>query len=359
MLLKVRNHIPIIPINKKVQLGGTTNSSVTIEDEDGLVYKLLQLCDGKNDEKDIFDKLQEDYPYIELNGVKSILNQLSKLPYLFELNMNPIQDERQSRNLNFLSNFDIYGNEKEDFLKRIVNSNIMIIGLGGAGTNFLYNMMSWGVKKIVGIDFDKVEISNLNRQIFFEEKHVGEYKVDVIKKNINKFNSSINFIPINKKITNKEEIKQLINQNEIDYVLCSADSPQFWILKWCNEACIDTHTTWSYTGMSEYITRFQTIIPGETSCYECWEREINTDEESKEKYDILLNNEHRAENDCILANSSLAASLLSFDVIKILGELPKTNIMSINNKVNFDHFTNELYYESINKSDYCYCSNYT
>ena len=67
--------------------------------------------------------------------------------------------------------------------KKIFAANVLIVGLGGLGCPLLTYLVSSGVGKIGIVDFDKVEISNLNRQTLFNPGDVGKFKVDQAKKN--------------------------------------------------------------------------------------------------------------------------------------------------------------------------------
>ena len=85
--------------------------------------------------------------------------------------------------------------------KRIFSANVLVIGLGGLGCPLLTYIASSGVGKIGIVDFDKVEISNLNRQTLFNQNDIGKFKVDLAKKWTNKINRKINLITFKKKIT--------------------------------------------------------------------------------------------------------------------------------------------------------------
>ena len=90
----------------------------------------------------------------------------------------------------------------------------MVIGLGGLGCPLLTYIASSGVGKIGIVDFDKVEISNLNRQTLFSPSDIGKFKVNQAKKAINKINKKINIIPFKKKLTSKN-IKKIFSSFDI------------------------------------------------------------------------------------------------------------------------------------------------
>ena len=62
------------------------------------------------------------------------------------------------------------------------NKVICIFGLGGVGGTAIEAIVRTGFKRIILIDFDKVDITNLNRQILYTQENVGEPKVKVSKK---------------------------------------------------------------------------------------------------------------------------------------------------------------------------------
>ena len=98
--------------------------------------------------------------------------------------------------------------------KKIFSANVLVIGLGGLGCPLLTYIASSGVGKIGIVDFDKVEISNLNRQTLFNPSDIGKFKVNQAKKAINKINKKINVIPFKKKLTSKN-IKKIFSSFDI------------------------------------------------------------------------------------------------------------------------------------------------
>ena len=98
--------------------------------------------------------------------------------------------------------------------KKIFSANVLIIGIGGLGCPLLTYLAASGVGKIGIVDFDKVEISNLNRQTLFNPNDIGKFKVKQAKKAINKINKKIKIIPFKKKITSKN-IKKILSSFDI------------------------------------------------------------------------------------------------------------------------------------------------
>ena len=66
--------------------------------------------------------------------------------------------------------------------KKIKSSKVLIFGMGGLGCPLSVYLASSGVGTIGIVDYDKVELSNLNRQIIFNTQDIGKYKVDIAKK---------------------------------------------------------------------------------------------------------------------------------------------------------------------------------
>ena len=84
--------------------------------------------------------------------------------------------------------------------KKIMKSSICIIGCGGLGTTTAQYLAMTGVGKILLIDFDNIELSNLNRQISFLETDIGKNKAEILKKNILKINAELDVSFREKKI---------------------------------------------------------------------------------------------------------------------------------------------------------------
>ncbi len=71
----------------------------------------------------------------------------------------------------------------EDLQNRFANACVAVCGLGGLGSNIAISLARAGVGKLILVDFDRVDITNLNRQQY-KVKQLGEYKADALRENL-------------------------------------------------------------------------------------------------------------------------------------------------------------------------------
>ena len=98
--------------------------------------------------------------------------------------------------------------------KKIFSANVLIVGMGGLGCPLLYYLSASGVGKIGIVDFDKVEVSNLNRQSRFGSKAIGKFKVNQAKREIKKINKKIKVKTFKKRLSVKN-IKNIFKSFDI------------------------------------------------------------------------------------------------------------------------------------------------
>ena len=90
--------------------------------------------------------------------------------------------------------------------KKIINSKVLIIGVGGLGCPIADLLTRSGVGLIGVMDYDKVSLSNIHRQILYTTQDVGKYKVQVVKKKLNSINKEVKVKIYNKKANEKNLI---------------------------------------------------------------------------------------------------------------------------------------------------------
>ena len=98
--------------------------------------------------------------------------------------------------------------------KKIASSKILVIGVGGLGCPLLLYLANSGVKNFGIVDNDKIELSNLNRQILFTKADLGKYKVSQAEKILKRIDKNINIKSYKKKV-DVDNIKSIIKNYDI------------------------------------------------------------------------------------------------------------------------------------------------
>ncbi len=119
-------------------------------------------------------------------------------------------------------------------IKKLNQANILIIGIGGVGGYVFECLIRSGINNITIIDFDKIELSNLNRQIITTIDNLGLEKVEIAKKRALKINPKCQIKTINEAL-NKENIE--IVKNNYDYIIDACDDVKLKIalIKYCQD----------------------------------------------------------------------------------------------------------------------------
>ena len=108
-----------------------------------------------------------------------------------------------------------------DNLNKVINSKVLIIGIGGVGGYTAEALARSGVGTIHLVDYDVIDETNINRQIIALHSNIGQYKVDVMQKRILDINPNINII-VSKDFINEDNIETYLQ--DIDYVIDACDT---------------------------------------------------------------------------------------------------------------------------------------
>ncbi len=120
--------------------------------------------------------------------------------------------------MDFLSRTELLvGN---DGIKKLNKSNIILFGCGGVGGYVAEMLVRSGIGKITIVDFDKIDVSNINRQVIALHSNIGKYKVDVLKERLLDINPMCDVTALN--IRYQKQCKIL--NNDFDFVIDAIDS---------------------------------------------------------------------------------------------------------------------------------------
>ena len=110
----------------------------------------------------------------------------------------------------------------KDNIDLLSNKTVLVIGCGGVGGYTIESLARSGIGTLIIVDYDKVDITNINRQIIALESTIGKLKVDVFEERIKDINPNCKIIKISEFI-NKDNIDILFNY-EIDYLVDACDT---------------------------------------------------------------------------------------------------------------------------------------
>ncbi len=118
-------------------------------------------------------------------------------------------------------------------LEKIKNLNILLVGIGGVGGYTLEALVRMGVENITIVDYDVIDITNLNRQIITTNENIGNSKVLEAKKRAQSINPNINIITIDENI-NKDNYLSLF-KTHYDFVIdaCDTITTKLLLIEYC------------------------------------------------------------------------------------------------------------------------------
>ncbi|NQZ80251.1 MAG: HesA/MoeB/ThiF family protein [Colwellia sp.] len=215
------------------------------------------------------------------------------------------------------------------------NANVLIVGMGGLGNPVALYLTAAGIGKLLIADGDQIDISNLQRQVLFNENDVGDNKVDVAAEKLQQNNSDVNI----------EVIDEMLDEELCDYYF-----PQVDVILDCtdnittryliNQKCIE-HSIPLIIGAAIGFDGQQLVVDPrnpESACYHC----------------LFPSSEKAPVNNCqtigimgpVLA---IIAGMQSLQAIKLL----TNNTIHINQLNLFDGLSNQWQQFNIKKQPNC------
>ncbi len=174
------------------------------------------------------------------------------------MNLTEEQIDRYSRHI-ILKDVGGKGQEK------LLNAKILIVGAGGLGAPAALYLAAAGIGTLGIADGDKVELSNLQRQIIHFTPDVGISKTISSKNKLEKLNPDVNVILYDERVY-ADNIIDIINDRDYDFIIDGTDNfPAKFLI---NDASVLLKKPFSHGGVLRFEGQTITYIPGNT-CYRC------------------------------------------------------------------------------------------
>lgn len=170
----------------------------------------------------------------------------------------------------------------EEGQKKLAQAKVLIIGVGGLGCPVATYLVAAGVGKIGLMDADRVEVSNLHRQVLFKENDLGEWKVDAAKKALTSQNSEVEITCYNESLTPENA---LIIFADYDLIIDGTDNfPSKYLI---NDACLLSNKPWVYASIYKFEGQLSVFNFQKGPSYRCLFPTLSTKNLSCEETGVL------------------------------------------------------------------------
>lgn len=147
---------------------------------------------------------------------------------------------------------------------RLCEARVLVVGAGGLGSPAALYLAAAGVGTIGIVDHDRVDPSNLQRQILHSTVDIGRAKVESAAAAIRALNPDVRVIQINEMLRAANVLEVI---RDYDFVLDGTDNFAAKFL--VNDACVLNGIPFSHGGVLGFTGQTMTVIPGKSACYRC------------------------------------------------------------------------------------------
>lgn len=266
-------HRPIQRPDGAVWIGGLLYGLASeIRDNTNLIWTVCQHMDGSVSRTELIAQVSHRTS-ADPDDVEQVVDFLIASGWVEDAgaavpaNLSPRELERYARNIQLQSWLDLQPRTSPyELQSRLKQCRVTVLGLGGIGCAVAGSLTAAGVGSIRCVDGDRVELSNLNRQLLFGEADLGRLKVQAGTERLRQLNSDVEVTAVAKTLDSPADIAEQVRGSDL-FVLC-ADRPRE-IELWADEVSRDLGLPWviaCYAGPKLAVGAF---VPGQTPCYGC------------------------------------------------------------------------------------------
>ncbi|MDQ3725160.1 MAG: TOMM precursor leader peptide-binding protein [Actinomycetota bacterium] len=248
-------------------LRASADSDIRIEQPDAEERRLLAALDGAR----TVEELRAEFGAKAVDDVIAQLRELEVVEDAADDELIPPEEwDRFDRQLRYFSDVGAEGLPPSECQRRLREAKVAVLGVGGLGSWAAWALNCCGVGEMWLIDGDRVEISNLNRQILYTESDLGLLKVECAAARLRAFNPAARIVATARRLESEADVAEFVAG--ADVVIDAADWPVHDIERWCNAACFAAGIP--YITMSHFppVARVGPLyVPGKTGCFSCQE----------------------------------------------------------------------------------------
>ncbi len=148
--------------------------------------------------------------------------------------------------------------------QKMLEARVLLLGAGGLGSPAAYYLAAAGIGNLGIVDFDKVDLSNLQRQIIHSTERIGMLKTESAKKTIEALNPDVNVTLYNERLDSSNIMSLIENY---DYIVDGSDNfPTRYLV---NDACVMKNKTLVHGSIYRFEGQVTVFKPFDGPCYRC------------------------------------------------------------------------------------------
>ncbi|MEV0561419.1 ThiF family adenylyltransferase [Dactylosporangium sp. NPDC050588] len=204
---------------------------------------------------------------------------------------------------------------KYDVHERLRASRVLVLGLGGIGSNVALGLAMLGVGTVALVDFDTVEVQNLNRQVLYDTAGLGRPKAEAAAERLRAVNPEPDYPYLTRRVGGTADVVELIERFRPQITVLGADRPVRAIDRWTSAASWQTGVPYITGTVNGGYGAVWSHFPGRTGCEEC--TLLGLRDRSAEEYEIAR---RREAEDILPLTSALGfgaqtvAGLIGYDI---------------------------------------------
>jgi len=308
------------PVESGVRIVLDPRESIELADADGSVAALLTLlAEGRHDVDGLYHAMNSTFATVSRQDVLDAIQALDELRLLEDYeqtgDLTEAERLRHFSNLAFLRTFAHLEVSAETMVRRLRDSHVLVLGVGGLGSNVLQNLCGLGVGRLTLVDRDDVEQRNFARQFVYRAQDVGRPKIERAAEWVREFDPQITVQTIRANFAGPAEVAEVVDSTRPDAVCAAVDDP-IGIDEWVNAACVGAGVPYVRGGMFVTEGVIWSVHPGRSACLAC---PTDSDDSSGRVANSLLHQQGVARiNRGAGPVATLLGSLVSFELLRYL-----------------------------------------
>lgn len=142
-------------------------------------------------------------------------------------------------------------------VQKLNNARVLVIGCGALGSLCSMYLAASGIGTVGIADFDTIDLSNLQRQLFFKENELGKSKCEILAERLSEINTTVKVISYRCLVNDKSARKIF---PEYDFIIDGSDNPA--TKRMTAEVCEELNLPYCIGGVREFSGQVMTWIPG-------------------------------------------------------------------------------------------------